>query len=409
MLTLQLYVTPPLGFVFSVDFYFWYSQFHQTQGFQKNQSPYYTLVFKFPQDMSKTKSKAKLNLDLLKLLSETHGAPGFEDNVRAVVRTELEKVVDEIEVDNMGNLVAIKRGTLPKNKQKKVMLAAHMDEIGFMVQHIDDKGFIRFCPLGGFDPKTLSSQRVVIHGKKEVIGVMGGKAIHLMKPEERKKAPELGDFIIDTGLSKKELDKLVSVGDSITRQRDFIQMGECVNGKSLDNRMLVFCLIEVMKQLKSVPYDTYAVFTTQEEVGIRGAKVAVHRIQPDFGICLDVTLANDMPGVPGHEQINRLGEGTSIDIMNRVVIADTRIVKYLKDQADKNKIPYQIEAMDAGGTDAWAMQLFTEQGCITGGISVPLRNMHQEVEMCHQTDIHATIDLVRVSLENLDKGDWKIK
>lgn len=363
------------------------------------------LVFYHPM----LRSKSKLNIKLLKALSEAHGAPAFEGPIREIVRNELEDVVDEIQVDNIGNLIAIKRGTLPKKKQKKVMLAAHMDEIGFMVQHIDEKGFIRFCPLGGFDPKTLSSQRVVIHGKKPVIGVMGGKAIHLMKPEERKKAPELEDFIIDTGLDKKELEKLVSVGDSITRQRDFIEMGDCVNGKSLDNRMLVFCLIEVMKKLKKVPYDTYAVFTTQEEVGIRGAKVAVHRIQPDIGICLDVTLANDMPGTPAHKVINTLGEGTSIDILNRVVIADPRIVKFLKDLADKKKIPYQIEAMDAGGTDAWAMQMFTEEGCITGGISVPLRNMHQEVEMCHKKDIQATIDLVQIALEKMDSGDWEAK
>lgn len=347
--------------------------------------------------------KQKLNLKLLKELSEVAGAPGFEGNVRSIVERELKEYADSMEVDNMGNLTVFKKGTLKKGR-KKLMAAAHMDEIGFMVNFIDDQGYIRFSPLGGFDPKTLSSQRVVIHGDKgDVVGVMGGKAAHLMTAADRKKGPELKDYFIDTGLPKKELEKLISIGNPVTRQRDFIQMGECVNGKSLDNRMLVFVLIETFKRIKSCPYDFYAVFTTQEEVGIRGAKVAVHRIQPDIGICLDVTLANDIPGVQPHEQINKLGEGTSIDVMNRVVIADPRLVDFLKNLADKKKIPYQIEVMDAGGTDAWAMQMMTEQGCITGGISVPLRNMHQEVEMCHQTDINATMDLLQLAVEGIDK------
>jgi endoglucanase len=352
------------------------------------------------------KKTPKLNLKLLKELSEATGAPGFESNIRAIVKREIAAHVDSIEVDNMGNLIAFKKGTAKKDKLK-LMAAAHMDEIGFMVQHIDDNGFIRFCPLGGFDPKTLSSQRVTIHGKKDVIGVMGGKAAHLMSDSEKKQTPQLKDYFIDTGLEKKELDKLVSVGDSITRKRDFVQMGPCVNGKSLDNRMLVFVLIETIKKLKKIPHDFYAVFTVQEEVGIRGAKVAVHAIQPDIGICLDVTIANDTPGAAPHEYINKLGGGTSIDMMNGTVIADRRIVKYLADLADKKKVPYQHDVMAAGGTDGWAMQMMTEKGCITGGISVPLRNMHQEVEMCHETDIKATLDLLQLAVENLDKGDWK--
>ena len=351
-------------------------------------------------------AKTKLNLKLLKELSEAHGAPGFEGNIRKIVRRELKDYADKITVDNMGNMIVLKKGTA--KSKKKVLAAAHMDEIGFMVQHIDENGFIRFCPLGGFDPKTLASQRVVIHAEKgPIMGVMGGKAIHTMTAEERKKMPAVKDYFIDTGLTKKEVDKLICVGDSITRDRHMIEMGECVNGKSFDNRMLVFVMIETFKRLKKIPYDFHAAFTVQEEVGIRGARVAVHGIQPDFGICLDVTLANDIPGVPGHLQINKLGAGTSIDVMNRMTIADTRMVKYLKDLAKKKKIEFQIEAMDAGGTDASAMQMMTAHGCITGGISVPLRNMHQEVEMCHKADIIGTMDLLQAALEGMDKGSWK--
>lgn len=354
------------------------------------------------------KKTKKLNLDLLKELSESSGAPGFEGKIREIVKREIKAYVDSIQIDGMGNLIAIKKGTAKKNKLK-LMAAAHMDEIGFMVQHIDDQGFVRFAPLGGFDPKTLSSQRVLIHGKEDVIGVMGGKAAHLMSAEERKVNPQLKDYYIDTGLEKKALEKLIAVGDSITRKRDFVEMGSCVNGKSLDNRMLVFVLIETLKRLKKIPHDFYAVFTVQEEVGIRGAKVAVHAVQPDIGICLDVTIANDVPGAAGHEQINQLGKGTSIDMMNGTVIADRRLVNYLTDLAKKKKIPHQHDVMEAGGTDGWAMQMMTEKGCITGGISVPLRNMHQEVEMCHETDINATLDLLQLAVENLDKGDWKNK
>ncbi|MEQ9167436.1 MAG: M42 family peptidase, partial [Fulvivirga sp.] len=221
-----------------------------------------------------------INVKLLKKICEAPGVPGYESKIRNLIIKEVTPLVDSVEVDNMGNVITIKKG---KSDAKKAMIGAHMDEIGFMVTHIDDKGFVRFTTLGGFDPKTLTAQRVVIHGKKDVIGVMGSKPIHVMSPEERTKMPKTTDFFIDLGMPKKEVEKIVSVGNPITRERELIEMGECVNCKSIDNRVSVFILIETLRQLKSTPYDVYGVFTVQEEVGIRGANVAAHSINPDFG------------------------------------------------------------------------------------------------------------------------------
>ena len=174
-----------------------------------------------------------MNLELLRQVCVTPGAPGFEDKIRDFIIQEVAPLVDAVRVDNMGSVIAIVEG---KNTEKTMMAAAHMDEIGFMVRHIDDKGFIKFLPLGGFDAKTLTAQRVIVHGKKDLIGVMGVKPIHVMSPAERTKLPEVTDFFIDLGMSKEEVEKYVSVGDSVTRERDLVEMGDCVNVKSLDNR-----------------------------------------------------------------------------------------------------------------------------------------------------------------------------
>ena len=188
-----------------------------------------------------------INLKLLKEICETAGAPGFENRVRSLVLKQIKNHVDHIEIDNMGNIIALKKGV---DSSKSVMIGAHMDEIGFIITHIDKKGFLKFHPLGGFDPKTLTSQRVIVHGKKDVIGVMGSKPIHVMTPEEKNRVPKISDFYIDLGLELKEVEKIISVGDSVTRERALIEMGDCINCKSLDNRIAVFILIETLKKLE---------------------------------------------------------------------------------------------------------------------------------------------------------------
>ena len=312
--------------------------------------------------------------------------------------------MDSITVDNMGNVIALKKG----KSRKKVMIAAHLDEIGFMVTHIDDNGFLRFHPLGGFDPKTLTSQRVIIHGKKDVIGVMGAKPIHVMTAEERNKVPQITDYFIDLGLSKKEVEKYISIGDPITRDRELIEMGDCVNCKSLDNRVSVFILIETLKKVKksNLPFDVYAAFTVQEEVGIRGAQVATMQIQPDFGICLDTTIAFDVPGAQPHEKITELGKGVAIKIMDSRTICDKRMVRFMKKTADKHKITWQPEVLTGGGTDTSALQQMTPGGSIAGALSIPTRHIHQVIEMCHKKDIQGTIDLLSACISELSESDF---
>ncbi len=348
-----------------------------------------------------------LNTELLTKVCKVPGAPGFEQRVRELIIEELEDYVDEIELDPMGNVIAIRRGS----SDESIMLASHMDEISFVVTFIDDDGFLRIQPLGGFDPKTLTAQRVIVHGTKDIMGVMGSKPIHIMKAEERKKMPDITDYFIDTGLPKKEVEKIVSIGDPVTRERELITMGECVNSKSLDNRVAVFIQMEAMKELakKKLPMDVYAVFTVQEEVGLRGATAAASGINPDFAIALDVTLACDVPDTAPHNHITKLGEGTAIKVLDGRTICDYRMVKFMKEQAKKKKIPYQLEVLPAGGTDTAALQRDANGGSIAGAISIPCRYLHQSIEMCHKRDIQASIDLLKACLTNITKYDWNFK
>ena len=344
-----------------------------------------------------------INTKLLSDLCEVAGAPGHENRVRKMVLKEIKPFVDEIKIDNMGNVIAIKKG----NERKRVMIGAHMDEIGFIVTHIDDKGFVYFHTLGGFDPKTLTAQRVIIHGKKDIIGVMGSKPIHLMSAADRKKIPTTKDYFIDTGLSKKSLEKIVEVGSPITRERKMIEMGDCLNCKSLDNRVSVFILIEVLKQIKSLPpYDIYAVFTVQEEIGIRGANVSSMQINPDFGFGLDTTIAWDTPGSTKQEQVSALGEGACIKVMDSSTVCDYRMVSYMKEIARKHKIKTQLEILPAGGTDTSGIQRMNPGGAIAGAVSIPTRHIHQVIEMVNKNDVKASIELLKACVENLDSYNW---
>lgn len=344
-----------------------------------------------------------INFNLLKNISETPGAPGFENPIRNLVLNEITGLCDSIEVDNMGNIIAFKKG---KSSDKKLMLAAHLDEIAFIVTHIDEKGFLRFLPLGGFDPKTLSSQRVIIHGKKDLIGVMGTKPVHLMSPEERGKGVQIKDYFIDLGLEKEEVDKYVEIGTPITRERQLIEMGDCLNGKSLDNRISVYIQIEALKRLKQPAYDTYAVFTVQEEVGLRGAIAATHRINPDFGIAIDTTIAYDTPGAPAYEMVTSLGKGVAIKILDGGTICDHRMVSYMKKLATDNNLTWQAEILPAGGTDTAAIQRNGKNGSIAGAVSIPTRHIHQVIESVHKKDVEAAISLLTLCCENIDTYNW---
>jgi putative aminopeptidase FrvX len=347
----------------------------------------------------------EINVPLLKQICETPGAPGFEKRIRDLVVELVSPLVDEVRTDNLGSVVAVKKSKKNPDSQK-IMVAAHMDEIGFIVTHIDDKGFVRFHTLGGFDPKTLTAQRVIIHGEKDLVGVMGSKPIHVMTADEKNKLPQTTDFFIDLGMAKGEVEKLISIGDPITRDRELLEMGHCVNCKSIDNRVAVFILIETLKLLNDPAYDVYATFTVQEEVGLRGANVAAHGINPDFGIALDTTVAYDVPGAQPHEKITELGKGAAIKIMDASTICDYRMVAYMKKTADKHQIKWQPEILTAGGTDTAGVQRMGKQGAIAGAISIPTRHLHQVIEMAHKEDISDSILLLKACLEEMSDFNW---
>jgi putative aminopeptidase FrvX len=346
-----------------------------------------------------------LNIELLSSICEVPGVPGYEQKIRKFIYQMVLPLVDEIRVDNLGNIITLKKGQNNPNG-KKVMVSAHMDEIGFIVTHIDDNGFVWFHPLGGFDPKTLTAQRVIVHGTSDLIGVMGSKPIHVMSPEEKVKPSKIEDFFIDLGMKKEEVEKYISIGNPISRERSLIEMGDCVNCKSLDNRVSVFVLIEALKKIENVPYDFYAVFSVQEEVGLRGANVAAHQINPDFGIALDTTIAYDVPNASAKEKVTSLGKGAAIKIMDSSAISDYRMVEFLKKTADINNIPWQAEILTAGGTDTASIQRMGRNGSIAGAISIPTRHIHQVIEMCHKEDIQYCIDLLVKAIQSIDDFDW---
>lgn len=347
-------------------------------------------------------------MQLLKRLCEAPGISGCENPITDIVQEELQNVCDSVKLDRLGNVIALKKSNSKEGspQPKKVMLAAHMDQIGFLVKSIDQNGFIRFAAVGGFDPKTLVAQRVAIHGKKRVIGVIGSKPIHVLTEEEKKKALEMKDFFIDVGLGKEEVEAIIQQGDAITFDRDFVQLNDqAVTSLALDNRAGVYVLIEAMRRVKEHQVDIYAVATSQEEVGLRGAVTSSYAIEPDFGIALDVTMAMDTPGIKEEEKVCVLGKGTAIAVMNSSILAHRGLYQFLKDLAEKNNIKYQLDIMERGGTDAGAIQK-SRRGVISGGISIPTRYIHSVVELCRIDDLEASIQLLVSFLENVHLADF---
>ena len=339
-----------------------------------------------------------MNIDLLRELCATPGAPGHEDPIRRVAARELEAVCDDVQVDPVGNLIARKAPTGKGRSRPKLMLCAHLDEISFMVQHIEDTGFLRVIPLGGFDPKTLTAQRVTVHGRQVLLGVFGGKAIHLMSDEEKKKPLKIEDYFIDVGLPADRVRELVRVGDTVTRDGAITPMGDLVTGKSLDNRAGLYVMIEAMKALGKHACDVYAVAAVQEEVGCRGARVATMRIKPQIGLAIDITLANDGPGVPPHQRVSAIGAGTAVKVFDGGVIVPRAVVDHMVAVADERGIAHQLEVLPRGGTDTRELQLSGE-GALAGCVSIPTRYVHQSVESLHPDDLDASVELTAAFCE----------
>jgi len=335
-------------------------------------------------------------MKLLKELCEAPGIPGREQAIIDIMSRELSETCDEVSVDGFGNVIGFKKGKV--ENPLRIMLAGHMDEIGFIVSHIDKNGYIRFAPRGGHIPRTLLSQRVRIYGKKTFIGVVEAAPAFLASADARAKVPALKDMFIDTGLTEKELKKIISLGDVIVLDREFKKQGNVFISKAFDNRIACYVIIEAMKRIGDCDAEIYAVGTSQEEVGIRGALGAAKDIDPDYGVAVDVTAAFDTPGVADHEQVTRLGEGTAIKINDASSISNHGVVKFLTKLAEDNKIKYQYEILPFGGTDAAAMQKNGQGPVVT--LSVPTRYVHSPNEMLHKKDIEATIQLMVKFIEN---------
>jgi endoglucanase len=344
-----------------------------------------------------------VNVDLLKELCEAHGVSGYEDAIREIVRRELGPLC-EISTDTMGNMICLKRGS----GNKKVMIAAHMDEIGFVVKHIDKDGFLRLNPLGGWDPRQMNSQRVMVQTKGgPLTGTLmyGTKPAHLLSDSEKKEGQNLDSFFIDLGMTGEQVKEKVRIGDAVTMHGRFAQIGNHYACKTMDDRVGVFVMIEAVKSLGAHECDVYAVATVQEEIGLRGAAASGWAIQPDVVVALDITLANDIPGVPEQDQITRLGEGAAIKIMDSSLICHPKLVDHFRTVAEQKGIKHQMEILSRGGTDAGSIQRL-HGGIPSFTLSIPSRYVHTVNETVHPDDVQACIDLLARYLEEAHTGNY---
>ena len=336
-----------------------------------------------------------MNIKLLKALCETPGVPGHEDRVRKLIEKEAKGLFDEVKIDPMGSLHCVRKG---KGKDpQKIMLLCHMDEIGFLVSHISDKGFLYLQTVGGFDPRNLFSRRVLVcTDTGDLKGVMNpaGRPVHIASPEDRKKIPQPHEFFVDTGLGAKAKD-VVNVGDMVVMDEPFLEMGDKVVSKALDNRIACWLGIEAARGLGKVKTksEIHVVFTTQEEVGLRGARTASFTVQPDIGIGIDTTLACDTPGVPEQDRTTQQGKGFGLHIRDGSYIADKGLVKDIAALAEKKKIPYQRTMLRSGGQDGAAAQQ-AASGARAVGIVVGTRYIHTVTEMIEKSDLKAAKDIL---------------
>jgi putative aminopeptidase FrvX len=347
-----------------------------------------------------------VNVELLKRLTETPGVSGREERVRALVLEQLKPLVDEMSVDALGNVIAVKHG----KSGRKVMVAAHMDEIGFMVKYVDGRGFIRLQPLGGFDARVLVAQRVLVHPRKgeALRGVLtpAAKPIHLLG-DEKPGTPKLDEFYVDLGLPGDQVREVVDIGDPVTLDRTLEVAGECVMSKALDDRSGVFTMIEGLRKLGKHEVTVVAVATVQEEVGLRGATTSAYSVKPDVAIALDTTLAVDTPGMPETEAVTRLGDGVAIKMFDSSAIPNYKLIRHLREVAEEHGITHQLEVLPRGGTDAGAMQR-ARAGAPAITLSIPSRYVHTVNEMVRLSDLDAASSLLARYLEDAHNGDYAL-
>jgi tetrahedral aminopeptidase len=341
----------------------------------------------------------------LEKLSNACGITGRENQVKDIMVELLKPYADKVQVDKMDNVIAIKK-TKTKTKTPKIMLAAHMDEVGLMVKTITKEGFIQFSKMGGIDDRILPAQKVTIHTKKGVLhGVIGSKPPHIQKEEERKKIIAVDELFIDAGAENKDsAAKMgIAVGDPIAFDVKYSKLGkDTVVGKAFDNRAGCVALVEAMMLLKDVDCNVCAVGTVQEEVGLRGAAGAAFGVDPDIALALDVTIAGDVPGVREYDTTVKMGKGPALTISDSGLITHPKILSWLIGVAEEEKISFQLESGLLGSTDAARISI-TRQGIPCGNISIPTRYIHSPVGMLSLKDIENSAKLAASAVQKIGK------
>lgn len=350
----------------------------------------------------KKPSVGAAQINLLERLSNACAISGDEGEVRKIVLSEIRGIADEIKTDALGNIMAIRKGS-GKNRLK-VMLAAHMDEVGLMITSDEGKGLFRFAVAGGIDPRVLAGKQVWV-GPDKIPGVIGLGPVHLISASDRKGAVSLNSLRVDVGPGNAGK---VTIGDRAAFATKFLRIGPSLRGKALDDRVGVASLITLLKNAPE-NIDLLAAFTVQEEVGLRGAKVAAHTLNPDFGIALDCTPSLDMPTWDGSENTlyrSKIGQGPAIYVGDGSTIGDPRLVGLLRQAGDQHKIPYQLRQPGLGGTDAGSIHL-SRAGIPAVSVSVPGRYLHTPVSLIRLKDWQNSVALIHAALSMVDKNLFK--
>jgi len=341
--------------------------------------------------------------ETLQKLSNACGVAGREEEVRNLRKSFLKPHVDEVKEDKLGNVIGIKKG---KKDAPKVMLAAHMDEIGLLVKTISKEGFLQFTKIGGIDDRILLAQKVIVYTEKGPLhGIIGSKPPHIQKEEERKKIFTYDELFIDIGAeNQEEVKKMgVRIGDSIGFDIKFTKVGKnIVIGKAFDDRVGCAVIAETVKCLEKTECTVYVVGTVQEEVGLRGATTAAFGIYPDVGIALDVTIAGDVPGVKEFEAPTKMRKGPSLTIADYGLITHPKVLRLLVEAAEGNKIPYQLETGLPGSTDAARISL-TREGVPSGVISIPTRYIHSPASLLSLKDAENAVKLTVAAIQKIPK------
>ena len=335
-------------------------------------------------------------VDRLKKLCELNGVSGNEDAVRDYILGEI-KGFAQCTTDNLGNIIAFKKGK--KKPENQVMISAHMDEVGMIVNYINSDGTLKISPVGVIDPRVVFGRRVLV-GREKIVGVIGSKAVHNLTSDEREKAVAFDKMYIDIGCeSREEASQYVSLGDTVAFSSEFVKFGDgFVKGKAIDDRAGCAIMIEMIRS--ELEYDTYFTFVVQEEIGLRGSRCAAFSVEPDYAVVLESTTAADIPSASGADRVCRLGKGPVVSFMDRSTIYNKELYELAFETAKEIGVPCQTKTRVAGGNDAGAIHL-SRGGVKTMAVSIPTRYLHSPSCVIKETDFENTLKLVKACLDRI--------